>query len=59
MQVQPLVESPGQVGVLTVTPNDGAEQLQLKGMALAALLIVIVALAGQSISGMVTVAVAD
>lgn len=59
MQVQPLVASPGQVGVLTVTPNDGAEQLQLNGMELAALLTVMVALAGQSISGMVTDAVAD
>ena len=44
---------------MTVTPNDGAEQLQFKGMVLAALLIVMVALAGQSISGMVTVIVAD
>lgn len=44
---------------MTVTPNDGAEQLQLKGMVLAALLIVMVALAGQSISGMITVIVAD
>ena len=59
VQVQPFVEFPGQLGVLTVTCNDGAEQLQLKGIVLAALLIVMVALAGQDISGMVTVAVAD
>ena len=59
MQVQPLVEFPGQLGVLTVTPNDGAEQLQLRGMVLAPPLTVMVALAGQSMSGMVTVAVVD
>lgn len=59
MQVQPLVESPGQVGVLTVTFNDGAAQLQFNGMVLAGPVIVIVALAGQSISGMVAVAVVD
>lgn len=44
--------------MLTVTPNEGAAQRQLKGMVLAELLIVMVALAGQSISGMVTAAVA-
>jgi hypothetical protein len=59
VQVQPLVELPGQVGVLTVTTSDGAEQLQLKGMVLAPPLTVMVALAGQDISGMVTVADAD
>ena len=59
MQVQPLVEFPGQVGVLTVTPNEGAEQLQLNWMVLAPPLIVMVALAGQSISGMVTLVLAD
>lgn len=59
MQVQPLVESPGQVCVLTVTTSDGAAQLQFRGMLLAPPLTVIVALAGQSISGMVTVVVVD
>lgn len=59
MQVQPLVEFPGQVGVLTVTVSDGAEQLQLSGILLAPPLTVMVALAGQAISGMVTVAVVD
>jgi len=51
--------SPGQVGVLTVTINVGAVQLQFNGMVSAGPVIVIVALAGQSISGMVTVAVVD
>jgi hypothetical protein len=53
------VESPGQVGVLTVTVNDGGAQLQLNGMLLAGPVIVIVAFTGQSISGMTTVAVVD
>lgn len=45
--------------MLIVTANIGGEQLQLKGMLLAPPLIVMVALAGQSISGMVAVAVVD
>jgi hypothetical protein len=53
------VESPGQVGVLTVILNPGAGQLQFKGMLLAGPVMVIVALAGQSISGIAAVAVVD
>lgn len=59
MQVQPLVAFPGQVGVLTVTINDGAAQLHFSGMVSAGPVIVMVALAGHSISGMVAVAVVD
>ena len=57
VHVQPLVESPGQLDVLTVTVKVGGEQLQLNGMLLAGPETVIVALAGQSISAIATVAV--
>ena len=44
---------------MTVIPNVGAAQLQFKGIVLAPPLMVIVALAGQSMSGIVAVAVVD
>ena len=59
VHVQPFVELPGQVGVLTVACNVGAAQFQLSVMLLAPPETVIVALAGQTISGIKTVAVMD
>lgn len=59
IHVQPFVESPGQLDVMTVACIVGAAQLQLSGILLAPPATVIVALAGQTISGIRTVAVMD